>query len=347
MLALVRAFPEATVHTLLYDAGGTYPEFRDVHVVTSPLNRVGPLRRRHRVALPLLAPAASRMRVDADVTVVSTSGWAHGFDLRGRSLVYCHNPARWLYQADEYLGDRSRSVPALAVAALGPALRRWDRRAMSAHDRYLANASVVRDRMRATYDIDPTVVFPPAAVTTEGRQQQVGPFGDGFHLLVSRLLPYKNVDRAVDAFRALPDERLLVIGRGPEEDRLRRTLPRNVAIVSDVTDDELRWAYQHATALVAPSIEDLGLTPLEAAGFGRPTLALRQGGYLDTVAEGLSGLFFDRAEPAAIAEAVRRSRSTTWDDRAIARHGRQFDEATFRDRMRREVTELLGQQLRA
>jgi glycosyltransferase involved in cell wall biosynthesis len=342
VLALVRAFPEATVHTLLYDAAGTFPEFRDARIVTSPLDRVGALRRHHRVALPLLAPAASRLRVDADVTVVSTSGWAHGFDVRGRSLVYCHNPARWLYQADEYLGGRSRSVPGLAVAALAPALRRWDRRAMAGHDRYLANASVVRTRMRATYGIDPTVVFPPAAVTTEGGQRQVGPFADGFHLVVSRLLPYKNVDKAVDAFRDLPDERLLVIGRGPEEERLRRDLPANVAIVSDVSDDELRWAYQHATALVAPSIEDLGLTPLEAGAFGRPTLALRQGGYLDTVADGVSGMFFDRADPPTIAAAVRRSLATAWDHEAIARHARRFDEATFRDRIRREVEDLLA-----
>ena len=105
VLAMLRAFPEAEVHTLLYDPEGTFPEFRDAHVVTSPLNRLAPLRRHHRLALPLLAPAASRLRVDADVTLVSTSGWAHGFDIRGRSLVYCHNPARWLYQADDYLGD--------------------------------------------------------------------------------------------------------------------------------------------------------------------------------------------------------------------------------------------------
>ena len=128
VLAMLRAFPEATVHTLLYDPDGTFPEFRDARVVTSPLDRIGPLRRNHRLALPVLAPAASRMTVDADLTVVSTSGWAHGFDVRGRSLVYCYNPARWLYQTDDYLGDVSALSPqALAVrrarpgaAAVGP-----------------------------------------------------------------------------------------------------------------------------------------------------------------------------------------------------------------------------------
>jgi glycosyltransferase involved in cell wall biosynthesis len=330
VVALLRAYPDATVHTLLYDADATFPELRDAHIVTSPLDRVTPLRRHHRAALPLLAPAASQMRVDADVTIVSTSGWAHGFDVRGRSVVYCHNPARWLYQGEAYLGGRTRSLPGLAIGALGPALRRWDRAAMGRHDVYLANATVVRDRMRAEYGIEADVVFPPTVVSADGPQASVGPFADGFHLLVSRLLPYKNVDKAVEAFRGLPDERLLVIGRGPEEERLRRTLPPNVAIVSDIGDDQLRWAYDHSVALVAPSIEDLGLTPLEAGAFGRPTLALRLGGYLDTVTEGLSGLFFDTADPGSISAAVLAARRTSWDADAIVRHARRFDEAHFR-----------------
>jgi glycosyltransferase involved in cell wall biosynthesis len=342
VLALLRAFPDAEVHTLLYDADGTFPEFRDVRVVTSPLNRLAPLRRHHRTALPLLASAASRVSVDADVTVVSTSGWAHGFDVRGRSVVYCHNPARWLYQGGDYLGGRSRSLPALALGALAPRLRRWDHAAMLRHDAYLVNASVVRERVRAAYDIDASVVFPPAVVRPEGGEERVGPFDPGFHLVVSRLLPYKNVDKAVAAFRSLPDERLLVIGRGPEEERLRATLPPNAAIVSDVTDDQLRWAYRNSVALLAPSIEDFGLTPLEAGAFAKPTLALRGGGYLDTVAEGVSGLFFGRPDADAITAAVEAGRRTTWDRDAIVRHVRRFDEETFRASIRAAVDGVLA-----
>jgi glycosyltransferase involved in cell wall biosynthesis len=341
VLALLRTFPDAEVHTLLYDAQGTFPEFREARVVTSPLNRIKPLRHHHRAALPLLAPAASRMRVDADVTVVSTSGWAHGFDVRGRSVVYCHNPARWLYQREEYLGGRSRSLATLALGALAPRLRRWDRAAMLRHDTYLANASVVRDRIRTAYGIEPAVVFPPTVIDPQGGEERVGPFDPGFHLVVSRLLPYKNVDKAAEAFWLLPDERLLVIGRGPEEERLRAAMPPNAAIVSDVTDDQLRWAYRNSVALVAPSIEDFGLTPLEAGAFATPTLALRCGGYLDTVEEGVNGLFFERPEPDAIAAAVAAGRRTAWDGDAIVRHGHRFSEDSFRSSIRSAVDALL------
>jgi glycosyltransferase involved in cell wall biosynthesis len=343
VLALHQAFPDAAVHTLLYDEDATYPEFRDVRVVTSPLDRLAVLRRHHRLALPLLAPAAARMTVDADVTIVSTSGWAHGFHALGRTVVYCHNPARWLYQADEYLGDAGRwSLPRVGLRLLGPPLRRWDARAAHRHDRYLANSSVVRDRIRATYGRDAPVLFPPAAVSDSGPREPVGPFEPGFHLLVSRLLPYKNVDKAVSAFARLPEERLLVVGRGPEEERLRRALPANVALVGDISDAQLRWAYASSTALVAPSIEDYGLTPLEAATFGKPTIALRGGGYLDTVVEGVNGLFFERAEIDEIAAAVRRGRGVAWDPTRVSGHAAGFGEQRFRDSIVAEVERQLA-----
>jgi glycosyltransferase involved in cell wall biosynthesis len=161
-------------------------------------------------------------------------------------------------------------------------------------------------------------------------------------LVVSRLLPNKNVGLAIEAFRDLPGDRLLVIGHGPEEARLRAVLPSNVAIVSGVSDDQLRWAYARCVALVAPALEDLGLTPLEVGAFGKPTLALRGGGYLDTVAEGLSGLFFARPTAEDIADAVRRSRATAWDADAIVRHGDQFSEERFRSRLVSAAEDLLS-----
>src|SRR6187200_1150133 len=130
VLALHRAFPDATIHTTLYNPDGTYPEFGDANVVVSPLNHIGLLRREHRAALPLLPYAVSRLRIDADVVVASSSGWAHGVPTTGHKIVYCHAPARWLYQPNAFLGDEAgRSAKARALGALSGWLRRWDRRA--------------------------------------------------------------------------------------------------------------------------------------------------------------------------------------------------------------------------
>ena len=165
-------------------------------------------------------------------------------------------------------------------------------------------------------------------------------WGEGYHLVVSRLLPYKNVDQVIEAFRDLP-ERLLVIGAAPLLAPLRAAAPDNVRIATDLTDAQMRWAYAHARALVAASHEDFGLTPLEAGAFGRPTLALRAGGYLDTIAEGVNGAFFDEPTPAAIRAAVVAHRDHQWDAQAIMRHVERFSPDRFVARLRTEVEHLL------
>ena len=116
-LSLTRAFPGAPVYTSLYDPDGTFPEFAEVDVRTLPINRLAPLRRYHRLALPLLAPSFSRLKVKADVVICSSSGWAHGARVEGRKIVYCHTPARWLYQSDRYLRGRAARAAVASSSA--------------------------------------------------------------------------------------------------------------------------------------------------------------------------------------------------------------------------------------
>ena len=345
VLALLRAFPEATIHTTLYDARATYPEFRDAHVVLSPIDRVPMLRRDHRVALPILPWAVSRLPIDADVVIASSSGWAHGVPASGRKLVYCHAPARWLYQPEAYLGETSaRSLRGRALSALSDRLKRWDRAAAATADRYLVNSTLVREQVREAYGLEADVVAPPYGIDPTGPQESVPELDgweDGYLLVVSRLMPYKNVDVAVEAVRGLP-ERLVIVGAGPMEARLRAEAPENVRLVSGLTDAQLRWAYGHATRLLAPSFEDFGLTPLEAAAFGVPTLALHGGGYLDTIDESVNGVFFSTPTPEAIRDAIGEAGVRRWDADAVRAHARQFSEARFRARMRDEVDDLLA-----
>jgi glycosyltransferase involved in cell wall biosynthesis len=127
---------------------------------------------------------------------------------------------------------------------------------------------------------------------------------------------------------------LVVVGEGPEEAALRSSAPGNVRLLGEVSDARLRWLYAHCVGLVAASREDFGLTPVEAATFGKPVAALRWGGYLDTVIPDLNGVLFDRPDPPAIAGAVDRLVERLWDDRAIANHARSFSEDEFLARIR-------------
>ncbi|MFC0293836.1 glycosyltransferase [Brachybacterium muris] len=346
MLSLATAFPEAEIHTLFYEPEQTYPEFREMRIRTSGLNRIGAFRRDPRIALPLLASASSRMRVDADVVIASSSGWAHAFPTSGRKVVYCHSPARWLYLPDDYLGEACPLDPKrIALKALTPYLTRWDQRAARTADQYLANSSVVRERIQRVYGIDAPTLFPPfSPAVAEGEQEPIpalaGWAGEdgtegGHYLVVSRLQPYKHVDAVIEAFGDMPGRRLLVIGRGPEKQRLLEMAPANVRLVEGLSDAQMRWAYAHATALIAASHEDFGLTPLEAGAHGIPTIALRAGGYLDTVQDGINGEFFDSPEASTIRHAIERfSRASQLDAHAIRARAEQFSEERFHAELR-------------
>lgn len=355
VVTLARAFPDAVIHTLFYEPDQTYPELAERTIRVSPLNRIGPLRRDPRKALPLLAPAASRLRIDADVVVASTSGWAHAFPTTARRVVYCHSPARWLYLPDDYLGASGRLSPArLALSVLRRPLTAWDqRRAARAAESgvYLANSSVVAERIERVYGVEAPTLFPPFSPdVAEGSQEPIpelagwaGADGTqgGHALVVSRLQPYKHVDRVIEAFRAMPERRLLVIGRGPEGERLRAMAPPNVRLVEGLSDAQMRWAYANASLLVAASHEDFGLTPLEAGAHGVPTAALRAGGYLDTIREGVNGLFFGEVAPQAIREAVERLDAARLDAAAIREHVQAFSEERFIAALRQRVEQVL------
>jgi glycosyltransferase involved in cell wall biosynthesis len=341
VLALAEAYPEAPIYTSLFDPEGTFPEFGQLDIHTLPIDRIGLLRHHHRLALPVLAPAFSRLRIDADVAICSSSGWAHGATVTGRKIVYCHTPARWLYQSDRYLDGSSR-WSSLVLSALAPPLRRWDRRAAASAQRYLVNSTAVRDRVAELYDLDAEVVPPPVDVDHDGPVEAAEGLEPGFVLCVSRLLPYKNVDAVVAAFRGLPDRRLVVVGSGPSAEEIAASAPSNVTMLGRVGDATLRWLYASAVGLVAASYEDFGLTPVEAASFGKPTAALRWGGFLDTIVEGTTGVFFERPEAGPIAEAVARLTSSRWDQAALVAHAARFSSARFHDAILTVVDEELG-----
>jgi glycosyltransferase involved in cell wall biosynthesis len=342
VLELARAFPGAPLYTSMYAPELTYPDFRALDVRPTPLDRVHFFRTHHRAAFPALALTFSTLCVDADVVVCSSSGWAHAVRTEGAKVVYCHAVARWLTQPDRYIGA-SRGMRRASIrgvlATTSPLLRRWDARAAASATQYLANSDTTRRAVMARYGIEATVLRPPTPRFTATATAVPG-LAPGFVLCVNRLLPYKNVDVVLRSFSHMPDVRLVVVGDGPEATSLAAAASPNVTFLRRLDDGELRWCYEHCAALVAASYEDFGLTVLEAAAAGRPGVVLRAGGYVETVVEGTTGLFFDSPEPSAIAASVRQALARAWDDTAIRAHAATFSADRFVDRMRAVVAAL-------
>lgn len=335
-LALLRAFPGSRLVTSVYRPDRTFAEFAEHDVETLWVDRLTGLAD-HRTLLPLLPGAFSGHVVDdADVVLCSSSGFAHGIGTSAPRVVYCHNPARWLYQPDDYLRALPPAARRIASTLMRP-LRDWDQRHARSAATYLANSTAVAARIERVYDRPAAVVHPPVGIDPQGPLEPVPGLEPGFLLTVGRNRGYKHTSVLCEAVAAMPDQRLVVVGGLPEPAAGRVAWPDNLVGLSGISDAQLRWVYSSCRALLAISHEDFGLTPLEANSFGRPVLALRAGGYLDSVVEGLSGLFVDTVDPGAVREGIGRLQAASFDEAAVRMHADQFSPRSFARALHAEV----------
>ena len=314
------------------------------HARTSFIQRLPFARRHFRNYLPLFPMAMERLDLGGYDLIVSAS-YAVAKGVRKRPgqkhVCYIHTPMRWAWvKEEEYLRDHRVTGPKAALLRWQlDRLRRWDLRTNAGVDRFVANSANVADRVKRHYGREADVLLPP--VDLDLFPLHTGPREQ--FITASRLVPYKHTDRIVEAFRSLPDQRLVVTGDGPELERLRRSAPANVRFTGHVGQQELVHLLQRARALIVAADEDLGLTPLEAQACGTPVIALRKGGYLETVPGGLGCRFFNEAMPDAIGAAVRsfleqdvpaqatqlRDRITPFSSERFRERFRQLCEATL------------------
>ncbi len=193
------------------------------------------------------------------------------------------------------------------------------------------------DVIRATYGLEAEVLPPPPALTSDGPERQVLSLEPGYFLCIARLLPYKNVHVVAEAVGLVPNARLVIVGEGPARSDIEAIAGENVRFMGQVDDADLRWLYRNALANVSASYEDFGLTPLEAASFGRPSVVLRAGGFLDTVVEGRTGLFFDTPVVEAVAKAMDAATIHLWTESELREHAEKFSKDAFQRRMREIV----------
>lgn len=329
-LEIAKQFDVEKVITSSYVPTQTFAGFSsfDIQVSRDPVLRL--LKRDPRRALPVLARVwDSFPAVKADVVICSSSGWSHAIPVapRTKKVVYCHNPARWLYQPEDFLIDSS-IVARFGLSLLRERLTRWDKQSAARADAYVANSTSVARRIQEAYGIRAQVVFPPVSVDTMGFRERPAGVEPGYFLCVSRPRAYKGIDKIVQAMRGLPDQRLVVVGRDSSD-----VTPDNVLNMGRVSESQLRWLYENARALISVSHEDFGLTPVEANSFGTPSLLLRAGGFLDSTAEGVSGLFIADESVEAIRHAIM-CFPDAWNQSRIVDHAANFSPARFAQNMR-------------
>jgi len=325
-------YPQAPVYTLLYDADRMEDRLREWDIRTSLLQRLPGALRLYKRLYFLMPLAIDHLRLgDFDLVVSSSCGWSKSAPQRQGALhiSYVHSPARFLwFWAREYIDTLRVNAAAKAFVRMTlPPLRRWDRRTAQRPQHLVCNSETTRRRIREAWGREATVIHPPVNI------DQFRPIGEpeDYFLVVCTLNPYKRVDIAVDAFSRLGLP-LVVIGDGPELARLEDSAADNVRFLGKVPDEEMADWYSGCRAFVMPQEEDFGIAPLEAQACGRPVIAYRAGGALETVREGETGLFFDRQTGDALAEAVTEFDEASFDPETCRTNALNFSVDRFKQR---------------
>jgi len=229
----------------------------------------------------------------------------------------------WRYQdyaARESFGGVARSV--LPVCLWG--LKKWDLRAAQQPNYYIANSKVVADRIKRIYGRDAIVIPPPIDVDRFEPADNV----EDYYLILSRLVPYKRIDIAIEACKKL-NRRLVIIGDGPDRERLEELAGPETEFLGRQSDTEVNLYASRCRALLFPGEEDFGMVPLEVNAAGRPVIAYRAGGAVETVVEGITGVFFDEPKSEAMVKAIEEFESLKWSTAALRRHAEKFDHKVF------------------
>lgn len=338
--ALSDLYPDAPIYTLLYDREKTGDMFNGKHIITSGLQKMPVfMHKRIKYFLPLLPRTIEKFDFSEYDTVISlNTAFAHGIitNLETRHICYYHSPMRYAWDwTHEYLREQGigKIKKAAALKILND-LRVWDFWASKRPEIAIANSRTVQKRISKYYKRDSQIIYPPVDV----KRFSVGKNKENYFLIVSQLTPYKKIDLAIKLFNKLED-RLVIIGDGPESDYLKNIASHNIDFLGFKDDETVSEYLENCRAFIFPGEEDFGIAPLEAMACGKPVLALKKGGLTETVIEGKTGEFF--AEPNV--ESMIRGFKTLMDNeksykpRAIRLHANKFSKEVFLEKMKKIV----------
>jgi glycosyltransferase involved in cell wall biosynthesis len=305
---------------------------RHVRVHTSWMQGLPRMADLYRLYFPLYPFAVSSLDLTGyELVISSSSGYVKGVaaDLEATHVCYCHTPMRWVWSFDSYSSRESFGMGLRKVLpALIGGLRKWDRGAARQPDHFIANSKAVAERIKLAYDRHAEVIVPPIDI----HRFHLSTEQEDYYVVLARLVSYKRLDLAVDAFTRL-GKRLVVIGAGPALESLKVGAGPTVHFTGRASDTEVEEYVSKCRALVFPGEEDFGMAPVEVAAAGRPTIAYRAGGAMESIVEGVTGVFFDEQTVTSLMDAVLEFERGSWSPLVIRKHAEGFSREVFQERM--------------
>jgi glycosyltransferase involved in cell wall biosynthesis len=329
-------FPKAPIFTLIYNKDA-FGDFKDFDVRTSFLQKIPFGVSKYQWLLPLMPIATERYNLDKfDIVLSNCSALSKGVIVRPEVLhiCYCHTPTRYLWTDTHlYIKElpQNRFVKKIIPFFLNR-LRIWDRLAAERVDKFIANSKVVQRRIMKYYNRESVVIHPPVFTSNF----KISPHIENYYLAGGRLVPYKRFDLIVKAFNKL-GIKLKIFGFGPEFKKLKEMAKKNIEFLGRVSDREKAELYSKCIAFLHPQEEDFGLMAIEAMASGRPVIAYRKGGALETVVDGKTGEFFDEQTWESLAHTVIRFKPEDYKPEEIRSHALQFDVNVFKDKIKNYI----------
>ncbi|OGB66916.1 MAG: hypothetical protein A2Y94_02430 [Caldithrix sp. RBG_13_44_9] len=333
-------FPEAPIFTLLYNRGSVSPSIEAHPVFTSFIDRLPGKKSKYRHYLPLFPLAIEQFNFkDFQLILSSSHCAAKGIITPPDALhiSYVHTPMRYVwdmyhdYFGPEKVGWLTRKI----IPWFAHYLRTWDVASSNRVDWFVANSRHVARRIKKYYGREAAVIYPPVDTARFQASHKSGQY----FLVVSALVPYKRTDLAIAAFNQM-EERLVVVGNGPELPKLKKIARANIEFVDWQPPQNLADYYSECKALIFPGEEDFGIVPVEAMACGKPVIAYARGGALETVIDQNSetrlqscGVYFHEQIITGLIQAVKKFTELQWDPEFIARHAGNFDKSIFQSKM--------------
>lgn len=344
---LVRLFPGAPVYTSMYDRSAMPASYRDWDIHTTFMQRLPSVTRHHQKYLLVYPAAFGGVNLsDFDLVLSNKSAFCHGVrtqrdERKAVHVCYCLTPTRFLWLFDHY--REREQINAAASTLLQPLLaqlRRWDYAAAQRVDHFVAISSEIQRRIRDIYHRESVVIHPP--VDTDYFRPAGAQIPGDYYLIVSRLIPYKRIDLAVQAFAKMPDKKLVIVGDGRDRAALATQATPNITFLGRQPRERVRELVQGCRAFLFPGLEDFGIAPVEALSAGRPVIAFAGGGALDTVAPGETGEFFTDQSAESLRAVVDRFDAAAYDPAACRRQAERFSTAQFRTRLTTYIDSVLA-----
>lgn len=340
--ALCEMYPQADIFTHVYVPEMVSDRICQHRVIPTFINALPRAGRMYKTYLPLMPLALEQLDLRGyDLIISSELGPSKGVIAPSHALhvCYCHTPMRYIWNMyHDYRGSAGR-IARLVMPPLAHYLRMWDVTSAARVDNFVANSATVARRIQRYYGTDSIVIYPP--VDTGAFSIAPPSELEDYFLMAGELVSYKRPDLAVRAFNEMK-LRLIVIGGGDMLDEIRRLAGPTVTVMGSQPFDVLKQYYARCRALIFPGEEDFGIVPVEAMASGRPVVAFGRGGATETVAEGISGVFFEEPTVEAISSAVRRLADIEIDPEKIAAHASRFGRERFFQEMRKHIDGLLA-----